>query len=122
VVLDGTWDDIRDEQIREFDSPLQVSVNVGEGQRVFPAGSIETDGDRTIIHCPRDPGFSYDADGGVLKDRYSPWLQYKGRATLSLPQRTIIATNGAGTRLQSTSALVINGRKHLPCTALERVE
>jgi len=98
LCLNGTWTDLPDGQSRRFERPELVVVQVGRGQRVIPIQSIETDGNKTLLKCSRDPGFNYDPKDSVLKDTCSPFVTYRGRAEVSLPSRVWLRKKRGGSK------------------------
>lgn len=108
IILEGNWDGVGAEG-QTFEQPVQASLMIGDGQRVFPIRQISTDGNQTIVYCTRDPGFTYDAKTGLLEDTFSPWVTYEGQANLSLPSKTIIRHDGGNVHGTGTGVFTLNG-------------
>ncbi|MEA3400412.1 MAG: heparinase II/III family protein [Armatimonadota bacterium] len=99
--LDGVWEEAGEGV--ELAASEQALVRVGTGQRVCPVSGVEAVGQRTLLRCPRHPGFSYDAQAGVLTDEFSPWLQYEGRATVAVGSRVHLRSGDGGWEVVSRS-------------------
>jgi hypothetical protein len=85
----------------------QALVSVGEGQRVCPVSGVEVVAERTLLRCPRHPGFSYDSQQGLLTDEFSPWLAYEGSATVRLGSRTHLRNEGGGWRVVAGDGVLV---------------
>jgi hypothetical protein len=103
--LDGAWMDLGEGVT--LAAPEQALVSVGDGQRVVPVSRVEQVGKRTLLHCPRHPGFSYDADAGVLRDEFSPWLAYEGEATVTIGSRVHLQNDGDGWTVTSSADVTV---------------
>ncbi|MFW5868049.1 MAG: hypothetical protein ACOCX2_09550, partial [Armatimonadota bacterium] len=103
--LDGAWIDSGEGVA--LAAPDQALVSIGDGQRVVPVSRVEVRDGRTLLHCPRHPGFSYDADAGVLTDQFSPWLTYEGPATVTLGSRVHLRSDGDGWRVTSGDRVTV---------------
>ena len=120
--LNGTWDDIPEAHSIRFADPEMVAVNIGDHQRVCPVTEVETAGGKTLLHCPRHPGFEWDEEKQQARALFSPYLTISGPATATLPSRLWLRRDGDGPwQVRCTDTVTINGERVEATTEWVRV-
>ena len=85
--LQGRWPGVERGGLIKFDPAELATIQVGDGQRLVPVDALEIAGEKTVLRCTRHPGFTFDREGEKLKDTFTPYLTYEGKATVRLPSR-----------------------------------
>ncbi len=98
------------------DSVEFVVVQIGDSQRVCPVTEVEAAGAKTMLHCARHPGFTYDAQAAEARDVFSPYLTLSGEATVTLPSRVWLrkAAADGSWEVRTTNLLTIDSQRVAP--------
>ena len=122
VELTGSWAACEPEAGLAAGTPrMAVLTQEGGRARAFPFDRIEAQEDgRVGLVCSTDPGFTYDAQAGALRDTFSPFNVLEGRASVRLFSRVSLRSSVSDPRvwrMWTTDTVRVNGRLVEPTAA-----